>query len=79
MSFVYSALAFVEVLVLFASAISVLVLVVRQAVREINRLLDAAFDAASPSTESSVKNPEPVSATAGSRTRKVVGGHNEQF
>jgi hypothetical protein len=79
MSLLYSVLAFAEVLVLFASAISLFAFLVRQVVREINRFLDAAVDAASPDTESPVKSPEPIGAGAGSRLHKITGGHNEHF
>ena len=79
MSLVYSVLAFAEVLVLLASAISLFVLVVRQAVREISRLLDGVIAARSPDTESSLMVQNPVSAGAGSRFRKIPGGHNEHF
>ena len=79
MSLVYSILAFAEVLVLFASAIGLFVFIVKEVVREINRLFDAAAAAASANKESSVKSRDPVSVGAGSRLHRIPGGHNEHF
>lgn len=79
LSLLYSGLAFAEILVLLASALALLVLAVRQLKKAIERLLDAAVDAASPSAEPRRKTLDPLGAAAGHRGRKIPGAHNDRF
>jgi hypothetical protein len=79
---VYAVLAFAEVLVLFGSVIGILVLVVRQAVRKLDALmdaLDAALDARSHGTDPRLRTPVNLNVAVESRSRKILGGHNERF
>lgn len=81
-AYVYSVLAFAEVLVLFGSIIGILVLVGRQAVRGLNALmdaLDAALDARSRGADPRLRTPANLNLAVESRSRKIPGGHNERF
>lgn len=81
-AYVYSVLAFAEVLVLFGSIIGILVLVGRQAVRGLNALmdaLDAALDAHSRGTDPRFRTPANLNVAVESCSRKILGGHNERF
>jgi hypothetical protein len=73
MSLLYSILAFAEVLVLFASAISVAILATRQFIKGISGLIDAAVNAGLPNAEPRFTALDPAGA------RRVPGGHNEHF
>ena len=77
-AYVYSVLAFAEVLVLFGSVIGILVLVGRQAVRGLNALMDA-LDARSRGTDPRLRTPVNLNVAVESRSRKIPGGHNERF
>jgi hypothetical protein len=79
LSLVYFALAFGEILVLLASAIAVLVLILREIVAAINGLMDKAIDVGSAGTEPRAKSPSPFKIAAGNRLRRIPGGHNETF
>ena len=80
-AYVYSVLAFAEVLVLFGSIIGILVLVGRQTVRGLNALmdaLDAALDARARGTDPRLRTPANLNLAVESRSRKIPGGHNER-
>ncbi len=79
LEFAYSALAFGEILVLLASAIGVLVLVLQEIVAVLGSAVDKAVNAATSGRESRAKSPNPFTVTAGSRVRRIPGGHNEIF
>lgn len=72
-------LSFAEVLVLFASAIGLLVLFVKEAVMSIEGLLDAAMNAMSPGGRPGIESLEPVGVGGKGRVRIIPGGHNERF
>lgn len=81
-AYVYSVLAFAEVLVLFGSIIGILVLVGRQAVRGLNALmdaLDAALDARARGADPRLRTPVNLNVAVEIRSRKIPGGHNERF
>jgi hypothetical protein len=73
MYLLYSILAFAEVLVLFASAISLVVLAVRQVIKAISGLIDAAINAGLPDAQPRFTALDPAGV------RRVPGGHNEHF
>ncbi len=77
LSLAYSILAGAEVVVLLASTIGLMAFAVRQAVRAIDSLLDAAVDAASPDTKPRLMSPSNV--VVASHLHKIRGGHNEIF
>jgi len=81
-AYVYSVLAFAEVLVLLGSIIGILVLVGRQAVRGLNALmdaLDAALDARARGADPRLRTPVNLNVAVEIRSRKIPGGHNERF
>jgi hypothetical protein len=65
-------LAFAEVAVLFASAISLFVFLISEIVRTVDRLLDAAISG----RWFAIEHPLPV---RDHRLHKIVGAHNERF
>jgi len=77
-AYVYSVLAFAEVLVLFGSIIGILVLVGRQAVRGLNALMDA-LDARAHGADPRLRTLANLNLAVESRSRKIMGGHNERF
>jgi hypothetical protein len=76
MYLLYSILAFAEVLVLFASAISLVVLALRQVIRAISGLIDAAINAGLPDAR---RRFAALDLLGTRRVREVPGGHNEHF
>jgi hypothetical protein len=70
--YLFAALAFAEVAVLFASAIGLAVVVVREIIREIDHLLDVASRGRWLGTQ------RPPAARY-HRAYEAVGGHNERF
>ena len=76
---VYSALAFAEILMLFASVIGILVFAVRRAVRAINSLMDTAINSNSPDAEPRVRRQRRLKVATESGLHKIPGGHNERF
>ncbi len=75
----YAFLAFSEVLVLFASAIGVLVFIACELIGMLGSLADAAVSYGSRSGQHSVKTLRTMGAAAGARSRVIPGGHNERF
>lgn len=75
-AYVYAVLAFAETLVLFASILGLLVFVLRQMVRGINVVIDAAINASSLDTMPRDRNPSRLNVAAAHR---IPGGHNERF
>lgn len=78
-AYVYAVLAFAETLVLFASVLGLLVLALRQVVRGIDSLIDAAINSSSPDTKPRVRTPSRFNVAAESRLHRIPGGHNERF
>jgi hypothetical protein len=76
MYLLYSILAFAEVLVLFASATGLVVLAVRQVIKGVSGLIDAAIDAGLPDARRRFAALDPFGAR---RVREIPGGHNEHF
>jgi len=72
-------LSFSEVLVLFASAIGLFVFVLRETVRAIDDLLEAAINVRWPGAQSGVKAQGLLCVGFKSRLRMIPGGHNEHF
>ena len=79
MYLLYLVLSFTEVLVLFASAIGLLVFIVREIVRAIEGLLDAAMNAISASKQPRIESLQPLGVGGKGRVRIIPGGHNEHF
>ena len=79
LTFVYSCLAFAEVLVLFASVIGLLTFVVKQLVALTDALLSAVINAGSRTSQPRVKGRSAFNLIFESRPRKILGGHNELF
>ena len=79
MYLLYLVLSFTEVLVLFASAIGLLVFIVREIVRAIESLLDAAMNAISASKQPRIESLQPLGVGGKGRVRIIPGGHNEHF
>jgi len=79
MYLLYLVLSFTEVLVLFASAIGLLMFIVREIVRAIEGLLDAAMNAISASKQPRIESLQPLGVGGKGRVRIIPGGHNEHF
>lgn len=79
LNLVYSALAFAEVLVLFASAMALLALAARQVVRVIDSLIGVVIDAGSHRLKPRVQGSNTLSLVFESRPCRIPGGHNERF
>ena len=75
-SYVYGVLAFAETLVLFGSVIGLLVFALRQVVRGMNLVIDAAINASSLDTTPRDRNRRRLNVAAAHR---IPGGHNERF
>jgi hypothetical protein len=78
-SLLYSVLSYTAVLVLFASAISLLIFIARIIIREIRVLIGATDEARSSVAEPRVKTLNPVGIAVGSRGRQIRGAHNDRF
>jgi hypothetical protein len=74
----YAFLAFAEVLVLFAVAIALFVFALRQLVKWIGSLIDAALSARS-ADAAGVRTPDPFRFAVQKNVRRIPGGHNEVF
>ena len=79
LAYVYSVLAFAEVLMLFASVIGVLVFVVRCTVRAIDQFIEAAIDSSAGDTAPGARKPLRLDVAAETGSRRIPGGHNERF
>lgn len=79
LTYAYAVLAFAETLVLFASIVGLLVFAVRQAVRIINRFIDAAIDTSSRERESRTGRQSRLAVAGKSGFYRIPGGHNERF
>lgn len=79
MYLLYFVLSLTEVLVLFASAIGLLVLIFKETARFIDGLLDAALNAVSPSGRPRIALLDPLGVGGKGRVRMIPGGHNERF
>jgi hypothetical protein len=72
-------LAFAEVVVLFASAIGLLVLAASLVLKKFLSLTDATIKAGSPRTKSYIKTLNPFGSAIERPVRRIPGAHNEYF